>query len=52
MDLLIQLFSDWVGILSFAVIFFIIFMAVYMYKMVLKNIAEDSKKAAANSSES
>lgn len=48
MDLLIQLFSDWGGILSFGVVAFIIFMAVYIYKWIGKHIEEDSKKAAEN----
>ena len=45
MELLVQLFSDWVGILSFSVVAFIIAMAIYIYKWVSKNIEEDSKKA-------
>lgn len=44
MELLIQLFSDWVGILSFIVVAFIVVMAVYMYKWVGKHVDEEARK--------
>jgi len=43
MDLLIQLFSNWIGILSFGVVAFIIGMAIYMYLWVGKHVKEDAK---------
>ncbi|MEZ5525130.1 MAG: DUF3149 domain-containing protein [Pseudomonadales bacterium] len=45
MELLAELFSDWVGILSFGVVAFVIVMAVYMFRWVGKHVAEDAKKA-------
>ncbi len=44
MDLLIQLFSSWIGILSFGVVAFIIGMAIFMYRWVGKHVEEDAKK--------
>lgn len=43
MELLIQLFSDWVGILSFGVVAFVIFMAVYMFRWVGKHVQDETK---------
>ena len=43
MELWSELFSDWVGILSFGVIMFVIVIAVFMYKWVIKNIEQDEK---------
>ena len=44
MELWSELFSDWVGILSFGVIVFVIIIAITLYKWVMNNIAEDEKK--------
>lgn len=46
MELLLELFSDWGGILSFGIIAFIIYMGIYIYRWISKNIEEDRKKAA------
>ncbi|EGH00068.1 hypothetical protein imdm_2349 [gamma proteobacterium IMCC2047] len=44
MDLLVQLFSDWVGILSFGVVAFIVAMAIYMFKWVGKHVNDEADK--------
>ena len=41
MELWAELFSDWVGILSFFVIAFIIGMAIFMYRFVSKHSHDD-----------
>lgn len=41
MELWAELFSDWVGILSFGVIAFVIVIAIFMYKWVTKNMDND-----------
>ena len=44
MELWSELFSDWVGILSFGVIVFVIIIAVYLYKWVQNNIERDEQR--------
>jgi len=44
MELWGELFSDWVGILSFGVIIFIIGMAIYFYKFFTSRMNEDQDK--------
>ena len=46
MELWSELFSDWVGVLSFAVIIGVIVIAAYMYKWVVANIEKDEKNNA------
>lgn len=51
MDLLIQLFSSWIGILSAFVVIFIIGMAIYLYKWVGNNIEKEVKKHNSSASQ-
>ena len=46
MELWAELFSDWVGILSFAVIAFVIGMAIFFYKFFTAKMDEDEQNQA------
>jgi hypothetical protein len=46
MELWSELFSDWVGILSFGVIVFIIGMAIFLYKFFTSKMDEDEQNQA------
>ena len=46
MELWSELFSDWVGILSFGVIAFIIGMAIFFYKFFTSKMDEDEQNQA------